>query len=460
MTADPVSFLSVFNPYTGALVGEVPASTPEEVTRLADAMSTEDLALPSTVRHDLLQAAAVRLAERSSTFAGLIVSEAGICRKDAEREVQRAIENLRVAAEEAERLIGECIPIPSRSVGSRRVAFTLCEPVGTVAAITPFNRPLNQVVVKVAPALAAGNRIIVKPSEKTPLSAFAFADLLYEVGVPKWAVAVVAGKPGEIGPALCGAPTTDMVTFTGSVATGRAVARAAGGKKLLLELGGNDPLILLDDGDPEIAAELTLRGAFASAGQSCRGIKRVIVSETVADRFVTALASRVEGLVWGDPASPETNVGPLIDLAAAELVERRCDDAVARGAIRLVGTSRQGELVPPIVLDYVDPRSDLVVEETFGPVAPIIRVRDDDEAISVANDTVYGLQAGVVTHDVRRFTTIASRLRVGAVNLLEGPQFDSPFIPFGGVKASGVGREGVPYAVREMSVLKTITVPW
>jgi acyl-CoA reductase-like NAD-dependent aldehyde dehydrogenase len=452
--------LLVRSPYTDEIVGEVPSAEPRDVDQLLRSMSHGDGCLPTTERHDVLQAAATRLAAASSTFVQLIVSEAGICRNEAEREVQRAVENLRVAAGEAERLTGECIPVPSRSGTSRRIALTLREPVGTVAALTPFNRPLNQVVVKVAPALAAGNQVVVKPSEKAPLSAFAFADLLHDIGVPKTAVAIVAGHPEAVGGTLCSSPSTDMVTFTGSVTTGRTVARAAAGKKLLLELGGNDPLILLDDGDPVFAAELTVRGAFGTAGQSCRGIKRVIVSDSVADDFVAALVPRVEKLVCGDPALGETDLGPLIDPAAAELVERRCADAIAQGAVQLVGEPRSGALVPPIVLDHVAPDTQLVAEETFGPVAPIIRVADVEEAISVSNSTPYGLQAGIVTANVARFTYVASRLRVGGVNLLEGPQFDSPFIPFGGVKASGIGREGIRFAMREMSVVKTITLPW
>jgi acyl-CoA reductase-like NAD-dependent aldehyde dehydrogenase len=301
---------------------------------------------------------------------------------------------------------------------------------------------------------------VLKPSERTPLTALAFAELLTGVGYPKEMLAVLTGDPAVVGGALARHPAVDMVTFTGSVSTGRAVAAAAAGKKLLLELGGNDPLLVLPDADLDLAARLAADGAFATAGQSCRGVKRIIVWAEVADRFVERLvaASRVKR--FGDPHRPEIEVGPLIDEAAAELVQRRVDSAISAGARLCHGGDRNGALVAPTVLDRVPPGAELVREETFGPVAPVLRVGGLDEAVEVANGTAYGLQAGVVTNDSAAFWQLAARLRVGAVNLLEGPQFDSPHIPFGGVKASGLGREGIRYAIREMSTTKTVTVPY
>jgi len=251
-----------------------------------------------------------------------------------------------------------------------------------------------------------------------------------------------------------------MVTFTGSVGAGRAVARAAAGRKLLLELGGNDPLIVLADADLGLAARLAADGAFATAGQSCRGVKRVIVAQEVADDFAERLVALAGAKTWGDPRDPGTDVGPLIDGAAAGTVLDRVDGAVAAGARLLLGGTRDGNVVRPTVLDEVPAGAVLVTEETFGPVAPVIRVRGAGEAVAVANSTRYGLQAGVVTGDSDAFWEIAGQLRVGAVNLGEGPSFDSPHIPFGGVKASGYGREGMRYAIQEMSVIKTITVPY
>ena len=442
--------------WTGARIGSCPLDSTADVEFAVTAVASRRRTLPITQRVEVLARCAEELERRADEFAARSTAESGVCRKETQREVTRACANLRVAAVEAERLRGETIPVP----GQARLAVTVPEPVGVVAAITPFNRPLNQVVVKVAPAVAAGCAVVLKPSEKTPLTGLAFAELLLAAGFPSEMLAVVTGDPHLVGPALVGHPQVDMVTFTGSVAAGRAVAAAAAGRKLLLELGGNDPLIVLDDADLERAARLAADGAFATAGQSCRGVKRVIVTEAVADEFTPLLVAAAAGKTWGDPHDPGTDVGPLVDEAAAATVEGRVGEAVRAGAVVLLGGTRQGSLVRPTVLDRVPADASLVVEETFGPVAPVIRVHDADEAVAVANATAYGLQAGVVTRDSDTFWRVASRLRVGAVNLDEGPHFDSPHIPFGGVKASGYGREGMRYAINEMSVVKTITVPY
>jgi acyl-CoA reductase-like NAD-dependent aldehyde dehydrogenase len=448
--------LTVTSPWSGEVVGTVPSDTADQVDAAVRQVRAAWRPLPPDERAAVLTRAAAALEADAGEFATLIARESGVCVRETRREVERAVGNLRVAAVEAERLRGESIPVP----GHRRLAVTVHEPVGLVAAVTPYNRPLNQVVVKVAPAVAAGCAIVLKPSEKTPLTALAFARLLLAAGFPAGSLAVVTGPPDPVGPALVGHPEVDMVTFTGSVATGHRVARAAAGRRLLLELGGNDPLIVLPDADLDLAAKLAADGAFATAGQSCRGVKRVIAIGGVADALVPRLVEAARNRRAGDPLDPATDIGPLISTAAAELVERRIEDAVAAGAKRLHGGQLRGALLPPAVLDHVPPGAELVAEETFGPVAPVIRVADIEEALEVANGTRYGLQAGVVTGDLAAFWRIAAGLRVGAVNLGAGPQFDSPHIPFGGVKSSGIGREGVRYAIREMSVLKTITVPY
>ncbi|MBE1489817.1 aldehyde dehydrogenase family protein [Plantactinospora soyae] len=446
----------VHDRWTGAELGRVPRDGPAEVDTAVSAVAGRRRPMPIDERVSVLTGAATALQARAGEFAQLITAESGVCVRETTREVGRAVANLRVAAAEAERLRGESIPVP----GAARLAVTVPEPVGVVAGITPFNRPLNQVVVKAAPAIAAGCALVLKPSERTPLTALAFAELLTGAGYPKEMLALLTGDPARVGGALARHPAVDMVTFTGSVATGRAVAAAAAGKKLLLELGGNDPLLVLPDADLDLAARLAADGAYATAGQSCRGVKRIIVWAGVADQFVERLVGLSRARRYGDPRRPETEVGPLIDEAAAELVQRRVASAISAGALLCSGGDRDGALVAPTVLDRVPPGAELVREETFGPVAPVLRVGGLDEAVEVANGTAYGLQAGVVTNDSAAFWQLAARLRVGAVNLLEGPQFDSPHIPFGGVKASGLGREGIRYAIREMSTTKTVTVPY
>lgn len=446
---------TVRSPWDGESVGSAPADTPQELDEAIRGVRAAWRPSRPRERAGVLRRAAALLIERAAETSTLISRESGVCVAETRREVERAAANLTVAAEEAERLHGESIPVP----GQDRLAVTLLEPAGIVAALTPFNRPLNQVVVKVAPAVAAGCAIVLKPSEKTPLTALAFAGLLIEAGLPPGHLVVTTGEPGLIGPALAGHPEVDMVTFTGSVSTGRAVSAAAAGKGLLLELGGNDPLIVLPDADVELAVRLAAEGAFATAGQSCRGVKRVIAVGEVAEPLVAGLVEAAGRKRAGDPLDPATEVGPLISQEAAAEVERRILDAVAAGAKPMCGGNRHGSLLTPAVLDHVAHDAELVMRETFGPVAPVIRVGDVDEAISVANSTRYGLQSGVVTSDVGAFMRIARELRVGAVNLNAGPQFDSPHIPFGGVKDSGVGREGIRYSIREMSVTKTITLP-
>jgi acyl-CoA reductase-like NAD-dependent aldehyde dehydrogenase len=448
--------LKITSPWDGHVVGTAPSDRAEHAGEAAAAVKANWRPLAAEERARVLRRAAELLRQRGDELAVLISGESGVCIKETRREVDRAARNLTVAAEEAVRLRGESIPVP----GHHRLAITLPEPIGLVAAITPYNRPLNQVVVKVAPAVAAGCPVVLKPSEKTPLTALAFAGVLAEAGLPAGNYAVTTGPPGEVGPALAGHPSVDMVTFTGGVAAGRAVAATAAGKKLLLELGGNDPLIVLPDADPGQAVRLATAGAFATAGQSCRGVKRIIAVGTAGDALAAPLATAAAALRAGDPLDPATDLGPLISAEAAQTVVRRAGDAVAAGARLLQGGARAGALVPPIVLDHVPPDAELVVEETFGPVAPVIRVASVAEAIEVANSTPYGLQAGVLTGDMDAFWRLAAGLRVGAVHLGEGPQFDSPYIPFGGVKASGVGREGIRYSIREMTAVKTVSVPY
>jgi putative phosphonoacetaldehyde dehydrogenase len=450
--------LSIRNPVTGIVVGSVAKDTSREVEAAIASLKSCDDCLSGEKRSQILRTAAEELMRRKDEFSRRISEESGMCVKDSGGEVDRSCSNLLVAAEEAIRIHGEALHITHRGQG--KVAITFHDPVGLVCAITPFNRPLNQVVVKAAPAIAANNSIIVKPSEKTPLTAFAFADLLVRCGLPANRIAVVAGDPREVGEALVTSPDVNMVTFTGSVETGERIMAKVGLKKVTMELGGNDPLIVLADADLKQAAALAAAGAFSNAGQSCRGVKRILVVDQIADSFVDLLVEAAQKIKLGDIFDPKTDMGSLIDEEAACRIEERCQAAVRDGATLVYGGQRNGAVLGPTVLDRVPRTSELVVRETFGPIAPVMRIRDVEDAIEVSNSTAYGLQAGVVTGRHDDFVRIARRLKVGAVNLLEGPQFDSPHIPFGGVKKSGIGREGIRYAIREMTTVKTVVMPW
>jgi len=448
----------VRNPYNGEVVGAVCNDSDADVDRLLAAFAAHETTLASNKRSEILLAVAARLSAERDRLADLITAESGVALRETRKEVERACGNLQVAAQEVSRIRGESIPLETPA--GPKLAVTLREPVGLIAAITPFNRPLNQVVVKVAPALAAGNRVVVKPSDKTPLTALRLAQIFSECGLPPGLLAVVTGDGARLGSRLAASELVGMVTFTGSVEVGRQVQRAAGLKRVALELGGNDPLIVLADADLDHALRLAVAGAYATAGQSCRGIKRILVADSIADRFAERLVEATRALRCGDPRDPATDVGPLISADAAARIEAACSDAVRRGARLLLGGTRRNALMTPTVLDHVPASAPLVQDETFGPVAPIIRIRSVEHAIAVANGTIYGLQAGVVTDSADSFRRLATGLKVGAVNLMDGPNFDSPYIPFGGVKCSGIGREGIRYSIEEMTQVKTVVYPW
>ncbi len=346
--------------------------------------------------------------------------------------------------------------------GKQRKVYTLREPLlGVIAAITPFNHPLNQVAHKVAPAIATNNRMVLKPTEKTPLSALALADILYEAGLPPAMLSVVTGDPREIANELLTHPDVDLVTFTGGVAVGKHIAATAVYKRQVLELGGNDPIIVMEDADLDEAAALAAAGSYRNSGQRCTAVKRMLVHEAVADGFVERLLERTRAWTYGDPMDPTLDMGTVIDEAAARSFEARVNEAVSLGARLLHGNVRRGALYSPTVLDRVQPDMPLVKHETFGPVSPVIRVRDIDDAIRIANSTAYGLSSAVCTNRLDYITRFVSELRVGTVNVREVPGYRLELTPFGGIKDSGLGyKEGVQEAMKSFSNMKTYSLPW
>jgi len=346
--------------------------------------------------------------------------------------------------------------------GKSRRVFTQREPLlGVITAITPFNHPMNQVAHKIAPSIATGNRMLLKPSEKTPLSAYLLADILYEAGLPPQMLQVINGDPQEIASTLVTHPSVDLVTFTGGVEIGKLIASMASYKRMVLELGGNDPLIVMEDADLDEASTLAVLGSYKNSGQRCTAVKRMLVHEAVADRFIDLLVDKTRSWSYGDPMDPEVNMGTVIDEQAATLFESRVHQAVADGAKCLFGNNRSGALYSPTVLDQVHPKMDVVKYETFGPVSPVIRFKTIDDAIDLVNSTDFGLSSAVCTNRLDYISRFVNELQVGTVNIREVPGYRLELTPFGGIKDSGLGyKEGVQEAIKSFTNLKTFSLPW
>jgi putative phosphonoacetaldehyde dehydrogenase len=455
--------IDVFNPWNNSIVGTVPAARPEHVR---EAFATARAFKPKLTRYErqqILQKTAETLRERSEFFARLISAESGLCWKDAIYESTRAYDVWSFAAQLTLRDDGEAYACDISLNGRSRRIFTMRVPLmGVISAITPFNHPLNMVSHKLAPAIATNNRVVLKPTELTPLTALALADILYEAGLPPEMLAVVTGNPATMGDAMITDADADLITFTGSVRVGKHIAATAGYRRVVLELGGNDPLIVMGDADLGKAADLAVQGATRNSGQRCTAVKRILCVETVADDFVALVLEKARKLKCGDPSDPSVDVGTVIHEGAAKLFERRVNDAVAQGASLLHGNDRRGALYPPTVVDRVPHMAELVHEETFGPVIPIIRVPDDiDEVIRISNSTAYGLSSGVCTNRLDHITRFINELDVGTVNVWEVPGYRTEMSPFGGIKDSGLGcKEGVVEAMKSFTTVRTYSLPW
>ena len=456
-----VRTLDVHDPYTGEVVGGVAMVGRADVERAIEVGRGGGAPLTRHDRHQILETARSKLVARADEFADLIRRESGLCSRDTNYEVGRAQDVLRFAALEALRDDGEIFSGDVSQQGKARKIFTLREPLLLVAAITPFNHPLNQVVHKLAPAVAVGVPTILKPSEKTPLTAVRFAELLYESGLPGHLLSVLMGSIDEVATPLIQDARVELVSFTGSVEVGQQIARTAGFKRLCLELGGNSPLLVLDDADVDLAVHLAAEGCFRNSGQRCTAVKRLLVHQAVVNEFTERLVAKARQYRCGDPADSETRVGTVIDEPAAIRLEQRIDAAVRAGARVLLGGGRRGALLEPTVIANVPRDADMVVKESFGPLAPILPVRDLDDAIELANATEYGLSSGVVTRSLASAIKAVKAIRTGTVNVNEVPGYRLESSPFGGVKASGLGvKEGVIEAMKFMTSVKTFSLPW
>ena len=454
--------IEVRHPYSGELVATVPKATLQDVQRALAIARGYRSKLTRHERYRILMKAGELVAARRDAIARLITLESGLCLKDTQYEVGRASDVLLFAANQALVDDGQVFSCDLTAHGKSRKVYTLKEPLlGVISAITPFNHPLNQVIHKVAPAVATNNRVVLKPSEKTPLAAFALADILYEAGLPPEMLSVVTGDPREIADEMLTSEHVDLVTFTGGVAIGKYIAAKAVYKRQILELGGNDPIIVMDDADLEEAATLAASGSYKNSGQRCTAVKRILVQDSVADRFVELLVAKTKALAYGDPFDAQMDMGTVIDEAAATLFEARVNEAVAQGARLLAGNVRRGALYAPTVIDRVRPEMTVVKEETFGPVSPVIRFRDLDEAIRIVNGTAYGLSSSLCTNRLDVITRVVQELHVGTVNVREVPGYRLEMTPFGGIKDSGLGyKEGVLEAMKSFCNTKTYSLPW
>jgi putative phosphonoacetaldehyde dehydrogenase len=454
--------IAVRNPFTRELVGSVPKATLAEVQRAIDIAHAYRPRLTRFERANILSRAATRVRERAAEIAALITAESGLSLKDSSYEAGRVADVLAFGANECLRDDGQTFSCDLTPHGSKRRVHTQREPLlGVISAITPFNHPMNQVAHKVVPAIATNNRMVLKPSEKVPLSALAFADLLYDAGLPPEMLSVVTGDPREIADELVTNPKVDLVTFTGGVAIGKAIAAKAGYRRIVLELGGNDPIIVLEDADLDEASTLAVQGSYKNSGQRCTAVKRMLVHASVAARFTDLVVDKTRAWTYGDPTDLKTEMGTVIDEAAARLFESRVNAAVSQGARLLAGHRRDGALYAPTVIDRVRPEMTVVREETFGPVSPIIVFANLDEAIAIANGTAYGLSSAVCTQRLDVIARLVSELHVGTVNVREVPGYRLELTPFGGIKDSGLGyKEGVQEAMKSFTNLKTYSLPW
>ncbi|WP_374396373.1 aldehyde dehydrogenase family protein [Sphingopyxis sp.] len=451
--------MAVVDPWTGRPIDAVACADAGHVERaVASALRGGEAmrALPTGERAHILHTAATAVEGDAERFAAAITAETGKPIRSARREVARAVNTLRLSAEEAVRLAGETIAFDSFPGGEARSGHYIYEPVGVIAAITPFNDPLNLVCHKLGPAFAAGNAVILKPAEQAPLVSIMLARLLLAAGLPEEALSVLTGRGADFGDALSSHAGVAMISFTGGARVGEAICRAAGIKRLAMELGGNGPVIVMEDADVERAAAACVSGAFGAAGQNCIGVQRIYVHDTIYDAFRDALVAAVRALRVGDPTDPATDVGPMVGVAEAERIVAWTVEAVSRGATLLTGGERAGTLVRPTLLENVPADARVACHEVFGPVASLFRFTELDEAIDAANRADYAIHAAVFTASLRTARRTAGRLRAAGVMVNDSTDYRLDAMPFGGAGRGNMGREGVRFAAREMSQTKVI----
>lgn len=451
--------IEVRDPQDNSLIDTVPAASKDDaILCIEEAKEGAKIAasIPVHERIRIIQSAANYIEENKDKFAYMISREGSKTIREAEKETARCIQTLRISAEEARRIQGETISFDQMPGSENRVGYYYRFPIGIIAAITPFNDPLNLVAHKVGPAIASGNAIIVKPASVTPLSALMLAEAFEQAGLPPKVLSVITGHGSEIGDILVTHPAIRMISFTGGVEAGENIIRKAGLKKISMELGSNSPVIVLDDANLEDAVESSISGAFWAAGQNCLGVQRIYVQEKIWDDFRDAFVTRTQEYRVGDKQLRETDMGPLINEKEAKRVEKMVNEAIEKGAVLLTGGKRNGAFYSPTVLTNVPDECKLAKEEIFGPVVLLYPISDLDEAIQKANSVEYGLQAGIFTKDIDKAQKAISQLDVGGIMINDSSDYRIDAMPFGGVKKSGLGREGIKFAIQEMTEPKVV----
>ena len=453
--------LEVKSPYDNRLVGTVTLANASHAEEAIETALKGGQKLTRYDRFSILDKARQLLIERRDEFAKIISAESGLAIREAIYETGRVHDVLMFAAMESLKDDGQIFSCDISPQGKARKIFTTREPLSLALCITPFNHPLNQVAHKIAPAIAVGTPVILKPSEKTPLTAIRFTELLYDAGLPHYMLSTLLGPTNEIAEPLVKDPRVEIVSFTGSVPVGKRIATVAGYKKVILELGGNDPIIILEDADMDTAVYLAAEGSYRNSGQRCTAVKRILVHEKIKEEFTEKFVQKSKTYICGDPSDSATIVGTVIDEASAIYLETVVNKAVEQGATILLGGKRTGALMEPTVISNVPRNADIVMKESFGPLAPILGFKDIDDAIALSNSTSYGLSSGIITNNMQNAIRFIKELKVGTVNINEVPGYRIESSPFGGIKDSGLGvKEGVIEAMKCFTFVKTFSMPW
>ncbi len=454
-------YSDVTNPFSGEIIGKVPKANDSDIERsISSAVNSSQIskALPAYERARILQKVSRKIEERQEELAKLVALESGKPIRYALGEIKRAAETFRFASIEAQQNYGEVIPMDAASRGKDYFAFSIRVPRGVILAITPFNFPLNLVAHKVAPALASGNSIILKPASATPLIAFRLGEILEDAGLPKGIINIIYGSGTDVGLKLVRDERIQMVTFTGSLPVGQIIKREAGFKTVTLELGNNSPVVVEDVQDLSAVVNRLIIGAFAYSGQVCISIQRIYVNRKLLDDFLLLFIKKAKEQKIGDPLDPDTDIGPMIAPSEISRIREWLKEAKAMGARIIIGDKSEGNVMFPTVLTNVSKEMRVMKDEVFAPVVSIIPYDNFDDALQLVNDTQYGLQAGVYTKDIDKITSAIDTIDVGGLIINDFPTFRVDHMPYGGVKKSGIGREGLKYAIAEMTDIKLVVI--